>query len=153
MKRSLYSRSVVVTALGLLSAPLLMGADGKGCSSGGEVPIGSGSAGTAGFAGAAGTGGTAGTGGGIAGTAGAAGSTNDAGVEPPCCPVGWLLYSCTFPDGSAGQQCHDPRKGCASTDTCGTGCDPVVSGVCTMPTSHWHSTCGYPVCGNPTRGA
>src|SRR5579859_5216033 len=47
-----------------------------------------------------------------------------------CCPVGWDLYSCTFPDGGAGEACHNPELGCASSTTCGQGCDPVVTGRC-----------------------
>jgi hypothetical protein len=47
-----------------------------------------------------------------------------------CCPAGWDLYACTFPDGGAGQACHNPQLGCASSLTCGQGCDGVVSGRC-----------------------
>jgi hypothetical protein len=47
-----------------------------------------------------------------------------------CCPVGWDLSTCTFMDGGAGQQCHNPALGCASSTTCGQGCDSVVTGRC-----------------------
>jgi hypothetical protein len=66
-------------------------------------------------------------------TGGACGNTNlpcrstDGGA---CCPQGWLLYGCTFPDGGAGLACHDPALGCASSLTCGEGCDQVVAGRC-----------------------
>jgi hypothetical protein len=54
-------------------------------------------------------------------------TTADAGA---CCPVGWGLSSCTFPDGGSGHQCHNPALGCASSTTCGQGCDTVVTGRC-----------------------
>lgn len=47
-----------------------------------------------------------------------------------CCPAGWDLYSCTYPDGGAGSACHNPQLGCASSLTCGQGCDHVVTGRC-----------------------
>jgi hypothetical protein len=47
-----------------------------------------------------------------------------------CCPAGWLLYGCTYPDGATGQACHNPAMGCASSTTCGEGCDRVVDGRC-----------------------
>jgi hypothetical protein len=47
-----------------------------------------------------------------------------------CCPVGWSFYACTFPDGGAAHACHNPALGCASSLTCGEGCDPVVSWRC-----------------------
>jgi Antistasin family len=47
-----------------------------------------------------------------------------------CCPTGWDLYSCTYPDGGAGSACHNPQLGCASSLTCGQGCDGVVTGRC-----------------------
>jgi hypothetical protein len=47
-----------------------------------------------------------------------------------CCPTGWGLSSCTYPDGGTGQQCHNPALGCASSTTCGLGCDTVVVGRC-----------------------
>jgi hypothetical protein len=55
------------------------------------------------------------------------GSAADAGS---CCPVGWGLSSCTYPDGGSGQQCHNPALGCASSTTCGLGCDSIVTGRC-----------------------
>ncbi len=76
-----------------------------------------------------------------------------------CCPVGYDLYGCTFPDGGAGHACHNPAMGCASSTTCGEGCDPVVTGTCGSPPPdagtglQWYTTCGYPVCqGAPTDG-
>jgi hypothetical protein len=56
-----------------------------------------------------------------------AGSVVDGGA---CCPTGWDLYSCTYPDGGAGSACHNPQLGCASSTTCGQGCDQVVTGRC-----------------------
>jgi Antistasin family/Chaperone of endosialidase len=47
-----------------------------------------------------------------------------------CCPAGYDLYACTFPDGGAGEACHNPALGCASSLSCGEGCDPVVTGRC-----------------------
>jgi hypothetical protein len=47
-----------------------------------------------------------------------------------CCPSGWLMYSCAFPDGGQGLACHNPALGCASALVCGVGCDSVVSGQC-----------------------
>jgi hypothetical protein len=47
-----------------------------------------------------------------------------------CCPAGWLMYGCTFPDGGAGLACHNPALGCPSSLTCGEGCDAVVVGRC-----------------------
>jgi hypothetical protein len=55
------------------------------------------------------------------------GTTADAGA---CCPAGWGLSSCTYPDGGSGHQCHNPALGCASSTTCGQGCDTVVTGRC-----------------------
>jgi hypothetical protein len=52
---------------------------------------------------------------------------SDGGV---CCPTPWLMYACTYPDGGAGFACHDPSLGCASSLTCGEGCDFVVEGRC-----------------------
>ena len=70
-----------------------------------------------------------------------------------CCPATSNLYACTFADGGAGFACHNPAMGCASSTTCGEGCDPVVSGTCgggsgDSGTSNlkWYTTCGYPVC-------
>jgi len=70
-----------------------------------------------------------------------------------CCPTGSNVYACTFSNGGAGFACHDPAKGCASSTTCGEGCDPVVTGACgavggdSGPSDlHWYTTCGYPVC-------
>jgi hypothetical protein len=47
-----------------------------------------------------------------------------------CCPSGWGLYSCTYSDGGSGMACHNPALGCASSTTCGQGCDEVVTGRC-----------------------
>lgn len=84
------------------------------------------------------------------------GGTADAGGN--CCPAGYDLYSCTFPDGGAGQACHNPQLGCASSTTCGQGCDPVVTGRCggggtdSGTTLQWYTTCGYPTCMGPGDG-
>jgi hypothetical protein len=53
----------------------------------------------------------------------------DAGASP-CCPASWVLYACSYPDGGAGFNCHNPALGCASSTTCGEGCDSAVSGRC-----------------------
>jgi hypothetical protein len=58
---------------------------------------------------------------------GPAGGGSDASA---CCPAGWDLYSCTYPDGGAGSACHNPQLGCASSTICGQGCDSVVTGRC-----------------------
>jgi hypothetical protein len=47
-----------------------------------------------------------------------------------CCPSGWSMYSCTFSGGGQGLACHNPALGCASSLTCGLGCDTVVTGRC-----------------------
>ena len=47
-----------------------------------------------------------------------------------CCPTSWDLYQCTDADGGSGMACHNPQLGCASSTTCGAGCDQVVSGRC-----------------------
>lgn len=52
----------------------------------------------------------------------------DAGAA--CCPVGYMLYDCELPGGGTGMACHDPAMGCASSTTCGQGCDPQVVGRC-----------------------
>jgi hypothetical protein len=57
----------------------------------------------------------------------AGGGSADAGS---CCPVGWLLLNCSYPDGHGGIACHNPALGCASSLTCGAGCDAVVTGPC-----------------------
>jgi hypothetical protein len=81
------------------------------------------------------------------------GGTGDGGT---CCPAGWDLYACTYPNGGNGQACHNPALGCASSLTCGQGCDPVVTGRCggtdAGPALQWYTSCGYPVCGNPNGG-
>lgn len=59
---------------------------------------------------------------------GRVGAVADGGLG--CCPAGYFLYDCTFADGSPGRACHDPRLGCASSTTCGEGCDPPVTGAC-----------------------
>src|SRR5512133_432911 len=47
-----------------------------------------------------------------------------------CCPANFDLYPCRQPDGDTGLACHNPAMGCPSSETCGSGCDPVVSGRC-----------------------
>src|SRR5690242_8780884 len=59
-------------------------------------------------------------------------STDALGDHESCCPIGWDLNPCTFPDGGAGQSCHNPQLGCASSLVCGEGCDSVVTGRCEM---------------------
>ena len=54
--------------------------------------------------------------------------SSDAGLA--CCPSGSILYDCQEPGGGAGFACHNPALGCASSLTCGQGCDPQVSGRC-----------------------
>jgi hypothetical protein len=56
----------------------------------------------------------------------------DAGADGgACCPSSWLMYGCTYSDGGAGLNCHNPALGCASSTTCGAGCDTAVAGRCT----------------------
>ena len=47
-----------------------------------------------------------------------------------CCPASWSMYACTYPDGGSAFACHNPALGCASSLTCGEGCDAVVDGRC-----------------------
>jgi hypothetical protein len=63
--------------------------------------------------------------------------TPDGADRPPerdvglaCCPAGFLLYDCQQPGGGSGMACHNPAMGCASSMTCGQGCDPQVTGRC-----------------------
>jgi hypothetical protein len=49
---------------------------------------------------------------------------------PNCCPVGWTMYACTEENGSSGMNCHNPALACASSLTCGGGCDFEVTGAC-----------------------
>jgi hypothetical protein len=65
--------------------------------------------------------------GGSARVQGVVGASADAGA---CCPAGWSMYSCTYADGGVGSSCHNPALGCASSTTCGQGCDSVVTGRC-----------------------
>ena len=65
---------------------------------------------------------------------GTVGAEADAGTDAgACCPSTWPMIDCTFSDGTAGFDCHDPALGCASSQTCGGGCDFVVSGRCDAP--------------------
>ena len=66
--------------------------------------------------------------GGAAAVEGHVGVVPDGGLA--CCPSGWSLYGCTYPDGGAGQACHNPQLGCASSTVCGEGCDMLVEGAC-----------------------
>jgi hypothetical protein len=47
-----------------------------------------------------------------------------------CCPTGWNMYSCREENGRAGFNCHNPRQGCPSSQTCGGGCDLEVTRRC-----------------------
>ncbi|HMA92697.1 MAG TPA: hypothetical protein VKP30_08425, partial [Polyangiaceae bacterium] len=47
-----------------------------------------------------------------------------------CCPANFDLYPCNKREGGTGLACHNPAMGCPSSETCGGGCDPVVSGRC-----------------------
>jgi len=47
-----------------------------------------------------------------------------------CCPIGFDLYACQVPGGGEGVACHNPAMGCASSQTCGQGCDGQVTGRC-----------------------
>jgi hypothetical protein len=89
----------------------------------------------------------------------ASGSTSGSGGVDAgtCCPSGWQSHSCVYPDGGEGTACHDPAMGCASSLTCGVGCDPVATGSCSAPIDagpplRWWASCGYPVCAAPTEG-
>jgi hypothetical protein len=65
----------------------------------------------------------------------AAGTATVIGQTGACCPKDWLMYDCKYPDGRAGFNCHNPAMGCASSDTCGNGCDTAVSGRCGATTT------------------
>jgi hypothetical protein len=82
--------------------------------------------------------------------------TTDAGTTDggDCCPANYDMYACTNPNGSQGLACHNPAMGCASSTTCGQGCDPVVTGRCGVSGSglQWYTTCGAPVCQSPPDG-
>jgi hypothetical protein len=47
-----------------------------------------------------------------------------------CCPAGWDMYKCNEENGTTGLNCHNPLLACASSLTCGGGCDLEVSGRC-----------------------
>jgi hypothetical protein len=102
-----------------------------GCTAGVFVPIGDNVDGSTDAGGSSGSGssgsGSSGSGSSGSGSSGSGSSGSGAGS---CCPTGWEAYSCTYADGGAGFACHDPAKGCASTTTCGGGCDPVATGDC-----------------------
>ena len=66
--------------------------------------------------------------GGMSSGPGSSGSSSDAGLG--CCPANFDLYTCQHKDGTTGQACHNPAMGCASSLTCGQGCDPEVTGRC-----------------------
>ncbi len=66
--------------------------------------------------------------GGMSSGPGSSGSSADAGLG--CCPANFDLYTCQHKDGTTGQACHNPAMGCASSLTCGQGCDPEVTGRC-----------------------
>lgn len=76
-----------------------------------------------------------------------------------CCPAGWTMYSCNQAGGGTGLACHNPAVGCASSTTCGQGCDEVVTGACGGGSDagggslKWYATCGYPVCNAGDGGA
>jgi hypothetical protein len=57
-------------------------------------------------------------------------ATEAGGDTGKCCPATWLMYGCTYPDGSPGLNCHNPALGCPSSSTCGGGCDFIVAGKC-----------------------
>jgi hypothetical protein len=63
-------------------------------------------------------------------------------AQSSCCPSGWSMYSCTYPSGTNGLQCHNPSQGCASSSVCGQSCDAIVSGRCGSP-------CDGKICGDP----
>lgn len=119
-----------------------------GPDAGDDSPIASSSSGGSSGAGSSSSG--SGSGGGS--SSGGASSSSGGGN---CCPANYEYYSCTFPDGGAGHACHNPALGCASSTTCGVGCDPVVTGVCSGSSSGGSSSSGgtglkwYPTCGPP----
>lgn len=55
---------------------------------------------------------------------------DDAVASLGCCPTDFILYPCKQPDGTNSFACHNPAMGCASSSTCGLGCDPEVTGTC-----------------------
>jgi hypothetical protein len=54
----------------------------------------------------------------------------DSGAGLPCCPAAFNLYGCQKANGGTGFACHDPSRGCESSQMCGQSCDPEVSGRC-----------------------
>jgi hypothetical protein len=57
-------------------------------------------------------------------------SASEVAAASRCCPAGFSMYSCQEPDGGKGFNCHNPQLGCASSLTCGGGCDFEVVGRC-----------------------
>jgi hypothetical protein len=47
-----------------------------------------------------------------------------------CCPAGYEIHTCSLSGGGMGQACHNPAEGCASSLTCGVGCDYITTGPC-----------------------
>jgi len=88
-----------------------------------------------GCGGSTGAGGMPGSGGAGGGTGGTAGNDDGGGGSPDaagdaCCPSGWSMYGCLYPEGGTAFACHNPAMGCASSNVCGLGCDRIVSGRC-----------------------
>jgi hypothetical protein len=53
--------------------------------------------------------------------------------QPRCCPATWNMYRCNEENGGTAFACHNPLLGCASSLTCGQGCDFEVTGQCSGP--------------------
>jgi hypothetical protein len=50
-----------------------------------------------------------------------------------CCPLDWQMYPCMDGDRDTDYNCHNPQLACASSLTCGGGCDFQVYGRCPVP--------------------
>jgi hypothetical protein len=143
----------LLSVVSLAAAAAILGVNG-GCSSG-DAFIGTEA--SDGAAGSSSGSGTSGSGSSSSATtsSGSTGSSSGQGDAGPCCPAGWDLHTCTFADGGSGLACHNPALGCASSTTCGLGCDEVVAGRCSDGGAtglQWWMTCGEPVCQAPGDG-
>jgi hypothetical protein len=124
------------------------GEDSPGASSSGGSGSGSGG-GSSGVGSSSGTTSSSGAGSGSgsgssssSGTASSSGGTSSSSGGGGCCPTGYDMYTCTYPGGAAGYACHNPALGCASSTTCGQGCDQAHGGVCGGSSSSGGSSSG-----------
>ncbi len=132
---------------GAVSIGQNMGPDGgdDGSTASSSSSGGSGSGGTS-----SGTGGSSSGSGSSSGAGSSSGGASSSSGGGGCCPAGYTMYSCTYPGGAPGYACHNPALGCASSTTCGLGCDQAHAGVCGGSSSggsglRWVTTCGPPL--------